>query len=366
LTQNAVPKVSAVTTSGVTLMNSSITESGGAVGIGISAPWESLTVNGTINATQQGNSGSLAYKISGNSSWANHNLIGHWYTGTQDAISLQVPGNAPNNAQAVMLANGYFGLGTTSPSDVLTVRKTASGGITISSALDAAVAFIDDGTSYNFSLQNDHASFANTFSIAGAQSPWTRYLSINGVTGNVGIGTTSPGAKLEVNGSILLTKGQGGSITFQDGSTQTVAWTGSLCGGDYAESVNVSGDRAKYEPGDVLVIDQDNPGKFLKSVEAYATAVMGIYSTKPGVLGRRQTSPKDPEEVPMAMIGIVPAKVSAENGAIKPGDLLVTSSTMGYAMKGTDRTRMLGAVIGKALGSLQSGTGVIEVGVTLQ
>jgi hypothetical protein len=68
----------------------------------------------------------------------------------------------------------------------------------------------------------------------------------------------------------------------------------------------------------------------------------------------------------MAMVGRVPTKVSAENGSIKVGDLLVSSSTMGYAMKGTDRTQMLGAVIGKALGSLDSGTGVIEVLVTLQ
>lgn len=184
--------------------------------------------------------------------------------------------------------------------------------------------------------------------------------------GNVGVGTKAPGAKLEINGNLLLTKGSGASITFQDGSQQTVAWTGSLCGGDYAESIDVSGDRTKYEPGDVLVIDPDNQGKFLKSAEAYSTAVTGIYSTKPGVIGRRQTSPKNPDEVPMAMIGIVPTKVSAENGSIKPGDLLVTSSTLGYAMKGTDRSRMLGAVIGKALGTLESGTGVIEVVINVQ
>lgn len=35
-------------------------------------------------------------------------------------------------------------------------------------------------------------------------------------------------------------------------------------------------------------------------------------------------------------------------------------------MKGTDRSRMLGAVIGKAIGYLDSGTGVIEAVVTLQ
>lgn len=55
-----------------------------------------------------------------------------------------------------------------------------------------------------------------------------------------------------------------------------------------------------------------------------------------------------------------------ENGAIRRGDLLVSSSKAGYAMKGTDRERMLGAVIGKTMGSLHSGSGVIEVLVTLQ
>lgn len=35
-------------------------------------------------------------------------------------------------------------------------------------------------------------------------------------------------------------------------------------------------------------------------------------------------------------------------------------------MKGTDRNRTLGAVIGKALGNLDSGTSVIEVAITLQ
>jgi hypothetical protein len=70
--------------------------------------------------------------------------------------------------------------------------------------------------------------------------------------------------------------------------------------------------------------------------------------------------------VPLAVVGIVPCKVTAENGAIARGDMLVTSSRAGYAMKGTDRSRMLGAVAGKALEPLNKGTGVIQVLVTLQ
>ncbi len=184
---------------------------------------------------------------------------------------------------------------------------------------------------------------------------------------NVGIGTSLPGQRLEVNGNIKLSSGSNGTIIFPDGTTQSTAWTGAVCGGDYAESVQVSGGRSQYEPGDVLVIDPAAPGGFKKSSERYSTMVAGIYSTKPGLTGRRYTTPdKTGAEIPMALVGIVPTKVSTENGPIKIGDLLVTSSIPGFAMKGSDRGQMMGAIVGKALGPLDSGTGVIEVLVSLQ
>jgi hypothetical protein len=157
-------------------------------------------------------------------------------------------------------------------------------------------------------------------------------------------------------------------VIFPDGTTQTTAFIPANCGADFAESVGVTGSRTKYEPGDLLVIDPNAPGKFLKSSEPYSTMVAGIYSTKPGYIGRMQpaSDPASAGEIPMAMVGRVPTKVSAENGPIKIGDLLVTSSRPGYAMKGTNRGKMLGAVIGKALEPLDSGTGTIMVLVTLQ
>jgi len=59
-------------------------------------------------------------------------------------------------------------------------------------------------------------------------------------------------------------------------------------------------------------------------------------------------------------------KVDASFGAVHAGDLLVSSPHAGYAMKATDRAQANGAVIGKALGDLASGTGLVPVMVSLK
>lgn len=110
------------------------------------------------------------------------------------------------------------------------------------------------------------------------------------IGGNVGVGTTAPGAKLEVNGSIKLTSGAGASLTYSDGTVQSTAWTGVLSGGDYAESVDIAAGKAELEPGDLIVIDHAQIGKFVKSSKPYSTFIGGVYATKPGVTGRRQPS----------------------------------------------------------------------------
>jgi hypothetical protein len=172
----------------------------------------------------------------------------------------------------------------------------------------------------------------------------------NIVTGQFGVGTQA------VNVFRVDSTGKG----FFDGGTQTG-------GADFAESVAVAKEFTQHEPGDLLIVDAAGKRQLKLSEEPYSTLVAGIYSTKPGVLATaHKMDETTANEIPLAIVGIVPCKVSAENGAIQPGDLLVTSSTPGHAMKGTDRSRMLGAVVGKALEPLSEGKAVIEVLVTLQ
>jgi hypothetical protein len=69
---------------------------------------------------------------------------------------------------------------------------------------------------------------------------------------------------------------------------------------------------------------------------------------------------------PVALSGRVYCWVDASRGAIKPGDLLTTSSTPGHAMKATNAARAQGAIIGKAMTGLKSGRGLVLVLVNLQ
>jgi len=68
----------------------------------------------------------------------------------------------------------------------------------------------------------------------------------------------------------------------------------------------------------------------------------------------------------IALSGRVYALATAANGPIKPGDLLTTSEVSGHAMKATDRERWDGAIIGKAMSTLESGEGLVLVLVNLQ
>jgi len=125
---------------------------------------------------------------------------------------------------------------------------------------------------------------------------------------------------------------------------------------DVAEWVPVS---EEVEPGDVLEIDPENPGHYRKACGPCSHLVAGVVSTEPGlVLGHGEDAGG---KALLALIGIVPVKVTDEGGPIRPGDLIVVSSTPGYAMRWDPKSGEICGFVGKALEPFEDGTGVIQV-----
>ncbi|HTN35462.1 MAG TPA: hypothetical protein VL053_00220 [Arachidicoccus sp.] len=155
-------------------------------------------------------------------------------------------------------------------------------------------------------------------------------------TGNIAIfkgGTTLTNkARIDVTG-----KG------FFNGGTQS-------SGADLAEAFNTTEPVTQYEPGDVLAIDPLKDRTVGKSTNAYSNMVLGVYATKPGVLLTEDGIDENGlDKVPMGVVGVIPTKVCLEGGVIQRGDLLVTSSIPGVAMKADPDKVKLGQVLGKAL-----------------
>ncbi len=160
-----------------------------------------------------------------------------------------------------------------------------------------------------------------------------------------------------------------GGYVYADGSYNCGLSSGcfnSGSGADVAERIDVS---EALQPGDVVEIDLEHPGRFRKARTPFSVAVAGVISTSPGVtMGNNfdsATDEIDDSRPLLALVGVVPVKVCDENGPILPGDLLAASSTPGRAMRAGDNPPQ-GAVIGKALTGLDAGTGVIQMLVTLQ
>ncbi|MCD6093585.1 MAG: hypothetical protein J7J51_02175 [Candidatus Omnitrophica bacterium] len=111
------------------------------------------------------------------------------------------------------------------------------------------------------------------------------------------------------------------------------------------------------EAGDVMVIDRNADKKLMKSNKPYDYRVVGIVSETPGfVLGKGGENRKL-----ITLLGQVECKATTENGAIGPGDLLVTSSKPGHLMRGDIDKIKPGMIIAKALEKLEEGEGKILV-----
>jgi len=221
--------------------------------------------------------------------------------------------------------------------------------------------------------------------------------------GFVGINTTSPSQRLEVNGQFVQI--DGGSADDGDGAIDAYiggsgsgsevqvgsmnpnitavgfwnnaagAWMHIGCssitingGSDLAEPFKISSGQAEVPQGAVVVIDKKNPGQLKMSDQPYDRHVAGVVSgangINPGIQMQQQGLLDGGKNV--ALTGRVYVLADASNGPIEPGDLLTTSSAPGRAMKVTDYAKAQGAILGKAMSSLSEGKGMVLVLVTLQ
>jgi hypothetical protein len=134
---------------------------------------------------------------------------------------------------------------------------------------------------------------------------------------------------------------------------------------DIAEGFDISGS-TQVSMGSVLVIDPDSPGKLRICDKPYDTRVAGIVAGA-NDQGSGVRLGGGMFEHSVALAGRVYCNVEATAAAVRPGDLLTTSSEPGYAMKAADHERARGAVLGKAMERLEKGERAqILVLVTLQ
>ncbi|MBI1822417.1 MAG: hypothetical protein HYR79_11980 [Nitrospirae bacterium] len=307
---------------------------------------------------------------------------------------------------------GNVGIGTTTPGANLDVKPTSDSlaVFRIQNSAGASVARVDTtykqlvlGSNtvagllqFDNGFQNSGFILKNTGATGQSRLQFTKdatdVVTIDN-SGNVGIGTRSPGRALDINSTYLgLTSGAGatriilgnrdsaaipgiitsgnGNIGFGRGSA-----FGSTDGGTYSEyltilgstgnvgigttapatKLHVTGDAtvtgnmtvngnitAKYQDvaewvpaskkisaGTVVVLDEGHVNRVLPSSTSYDTRVAGVITSTPGLL----LGEAGKDKVKVATTGRVKVKVDASQKPIKVGDLLVTGDKEGVAMK---------------------------------
>jgi hypothetical protein len=360
-----------------TIANSVISQSTeGKIGIGTTAPAEKLHLSGPESRLRLQSTNSNIWTVT---EYVTDNRV--WHTGVGGS-------NVPNDVKGkyyiydetaqqfrmVINSSGNVGIGTTSPGVRLSVVAQPGGFAAVHGSNDYQNGLYGTTTSGNgvYGKSTDgkgvYGEGVNSIGVYGYSR---RSNGVVGQSSGSGAGVSaysSTGVSLKLDGSSSLRNLVEG-YRYNTGPVFHITPFGAyVTGSDFAEALPARGGKAKYEPGDVLVLSSALAGAVEKSARPFDTRVVGIYSTRPGVIGAEKggTSRIDPDDLPVAIVGIVPTKVSAEQGSIRVGDLLTTSSTPGYAMRCKDRQKCVGAIVGKALEPLKEGKGVIKVLVMLR
>ena len=247
---------------------------------------------------------------------------------------------------------GFLGVGTTTPRYLLQLATTTAPQLVISG----------EATSNNWAFRNSGGNFyLATSSPTSFATSTISSLMIDGTTGNVGIGTTTPGAKLNIIGALCV-----------DDSTPTCANAERAEGTIYSvAALSSSLDLAESYPtrdmtlsaGEIVMLDNTNPMFVSRGLASSTTPLIGIVSTNPGFWlgGFNDEVFRHEKKLPIALSGRVPTKVNSEGGEINIGDRIALSSVPGVGKKATSTDY----TVGIALESMYTSSGTIEVFVNL-
>jgi hypothetical protein len=324
----------------------------GNVGIGTTGPSEKLSVAGNVRFA--GGLYQFDDPAAGTNMFSFTRSSNHLNVSSYDGIGFttNATGGPYSGFQMFINNAGNVGIGTTGPSEKLTV----AGSVRFTTPSDAGGLYAYDGPAggtnmFSFTRRGNHLQVSAYDGIGFATNatggPYPGFNLFITSAGNVGVGTEAPSSKLHVVGNTLIT----GNIQV-DGNIAAKYQ-------DVAEWVDAV---EPLDAGTVIVIDSTAINRVTAAQRAYDSRVAGAVSPAPGlILGER-----GPNSVLVAQSGRVRIKVDARYGAIRAGDLLVTSATPGHAMRANPKKALPGTILGKALESLASGRGEILALLTLQ
>lgn len=221
-----------------------------------------------------------------------------------------------------------------------------------------------------FTVYRDTGTFAGQLTVGGTSG----FLGVANSNGNNRVYAQGSNPGGSQGGYIGLLNSAGAqTITLDadsagDGkiTTQVLQITG---GSDLSENFDIKSIQAELRAGQIVCIDPERPGQLITSSKAYDKSVAGIVSGAGGVktgmlMGQQGTAANGRH--PVALSGRVYCWLDADHGAVKPGDLITTSDTPGHGMKVRNHRKAQGAIIGKAMSSLEHGRGLVLVLVSLQ
>jgi hypothetical protein len=246
----------------ITFTQAMTLDASGNLGIGTSSPpnyagYKTLAINGTsggeIDFLDGGTTRGQIYSAS----------TGMTFT-TLGAIPLYLGTNG--TTKATLDSSGNLGIGTTSPGYKLDIQGAAGVG--------AQIYETSTGTNKRLRITQESAyvKYEATYSSGGNAHSWwnggTRQMDLD-VSGNLGIGTSSPARKLDVNGTIRITDGQsiewGGTSLYIAGTSNTLLFGTS------------GSEKMRLDSSGNLGIGTSSPGAKLGVTSPAATAAAGAW-----------------------------------------------------------------------------------------